>query len=62
MIASLLNRLRLIISRKKSKELDEEIAFHLDQATATRVSTGMAVGEARRQALIEFGGTERTRE
>lgn len=62
MIASLLNRLRLIVSRKKIKELDEEIAFHLDQATATKISTGMAVGEARRQALIEFGGTERTRE
>ena len=61
-MTSLVNRLRLIVSTRKSKELDEEIAFHIEQAIASRVSSGMAAGEARRQALIEFGGTERTRE
>jgi len=46
--------------------LDEEIRFHLDRQTERNLETGMAPGEARRQALIRFGGVgavkERTRD
>ena len=36
--------------------LDEEIRFHIDQQTEKNVRAGMSPDEARRQALIKFGG------
>ncbi len=62
MTSELLTRLRFLIFRKRRSELDEEIEFHLEQAIATRIAAGMDPAEARRQALIEFGGIEPTRE
>jgi len=62
MISELLTRLRFLIPRKKRGELDEELEFHLEQAVTTRIAAGMDSAEARRQALIEFGGIEPTRE
>ncbi|MGA9716743.1 MAG: ABC transporter permease, partial [Acidobacteriaceae bacterium] len=62
MISELFTRLRFLISRKKRSELDEEIEFHLEQAITTRIAAGMDAAEAHRQALIEFGGIEPTRE
>ena len=50
--------------RKRSRqcELDEELRFHLERATEAKIAAGMTTVEARRQALIEFGGVERSRE
>lgn len=62
MISELLTRLRFLILRKRRSELDEEIEFHLTQAIKARVASGMDPAEARRQALIELGGIEPTRE
>jgi putative ABC transport system permease protein len=62
MISEFLTRLRFLIFRKRRSELDEEIAFHLEHAITTRIAAGMNPAEARRQALIEFGGIEPTRE
>jgi putative ABC transport system permease protein len=62
MTSELLTRLRFLIFRKRRSELDEEIEFHLEQAITTRKAAGMDPAEARRQALIEFGGIEPTRE
>jgi putative ABC transport system permease protein len=42
--------------------LDEEIRFHIEQQTEKNQRAGMERGEARRQALIRFGGVERARE
>jgi putative ABC transport system permease protein len=42
--------------------LDEEIRFHVDQQTAKNRRAGMSPEEARRQALLRFGGLERVRE
>ncbi len=42
--------------------LDEEIRFHIDRQTEKNLRAGMSADEARRQALIRFGGVERTRE
>ena len=52
------------IGRRNSLEngLDEEIRFHLDQQTEKNCRTGMSLDEARRQAMLRFGGLERTRE
>ena len=45
--------------------LDDEIRFHIDQQTAKNLRAGMSPDEARRHALIQFGGRagigERTR-
>ncbi len=42
--------------------LDEEIRFHIDRQTEKNLRAGMGPDEARRRALIQFGGVERVRE
>lgn len=44
------------------KELDEEMRFHLEMETAANIERGMSPEEARRQALIEFGGLDKAKE
>jgi putative ABC transport system permease protein len=62
MIREVLNRVRFFLARRKPEELDEELAFHVERETEMRVAAGVSPDEARRQALVEFGGVERTRE
>lgn len=67
MISEWISRLRFflrrdLLVRRRTCELDDELQFHLAQATAMRVAEGMTPEEARRQALIEFGGLEQARE
>ena len=55
--------IRSIARRGRSESrLDEEMRFHLDQQTAKYQRAGMSAEEARRQALIRFGGLERVKE
>ena len=42
--------------------LDEELQFHLDQSIQAYIASGMTPSAARRQALLDFGGLEATRE
>lgn len=42
--------------------LDEELRFHIDQQTEKNVRGGMSPAEARRHALIRFGGLEGVKE
>jgi putative ABC transport system permease protein len=49
-------------SRSLEAGLDEEIRFHLDQQTEKNRRAGMSAEEARRQALLRFGGREHVRE
>jgi putative ABC transport system permease protein len=42
--------------------LDEEIRFHIDRQAEKNLRAGMAADEARRQALIKFGGVDRAKE
>jgi predicted permease len=62
MIGELLTRIRFLLFRKKRSEFDEELRFHLEQSIAVKVAEGTPRAEARRQALIEFGGVESARE
>ena len=55
-------RLRFLVLRRPHAEVDEELRFHLEQSIAANRAAGMTAEEARRQALIEFGGVERARE
>lgn len=57
-----LTRLRFLLFRKRRDELDEELRFHLEQSIAAKMAAGLTAEEARRQALIDFGGVERARE
>jgi predicted permease len=55
--------LRSIGSRRRLEDgLDEEIRFHLDQQVDKNLRAGMSPGEARRQALIRFGGVEKMKD
>ena len=62
MIGELLTRIRFLIFRKKRSEFDEELRFHLERSIAAKVAAGTPAAEARRQALIEFGGVEAARD
>ena len=55
-------RLRFLLFPKKQEELDEELRFHLEQSIQAHVEAGLAPLEARRRAMVEFGGVEGTRE
>ncbi len=48
--------------RKRNRALDEEVQFHLEKQMESNLSAGMGQEEARRQALIAFGGVQQTRE
>ena len=56
-------RLRSVVRRNSVEDgLNEEMRFHIDQQTEKNIGRGMAPSEARRQALIRFGGLERVKE
>ena len=58
-------RLRLrSLFRKDSEdaELDAELQSHLEHEVASNVSAGMSPAEARRAALLKFGGVEQLKE
>jgi putative ABC transport system permease protein len=44
------------------RDLDSELHFHVERQTAANIAAGMPPHEARRQALIEFGGVEQLKE
>ena len=45
-----------------SKKLDTELDFHLDKLTEEKIAAGFSPDEARRQALLDFGGREQAKE
>ncbi|MEP7065592.1 MAG: ABC transporter permease [Gemmatimonadota bacterium] len=58
-----LARIRAIVhGTRADRELDEEICFHLEQEAAKHERSGIPPGEARRRAMVAFGGVTRTRE
>jgi predicted permease len=62
-LAYLWRRLRSPGGRGKLEDrLNDEIRFHVEQQTEKNRRAGMTPDEARRQALIRFGGVEQVRE
>jgi len=58
-----LHRLRsLFLQTQLDGELDAEMATHLELAVEENMQRGMSPEEARRQALIRFGGAEQAKE
>ena len=59
--------LRRLLSRFSSQsnakaDLEDELQFHLEQAAQANRGAGMDATEARRRAMVEFGGVEQARE
>ncbi|MGH7637964.1 MAG: ADOP family duplicated permease [Gemmatimonadaceae bacterium] len=49
----------LIGGRRRERELDEEVRFHIEMETRRNIELGLSDTEARRRALVQFGGVER---
>jgi putative ABC transport system permease protein len=47
---------------RSTAEADEEFAFHIEMETAENMRHGMSRNDARRTALLRFGGTQRFRD
>jgi len=54
--------LRTAARQNSKNNLNEELQFHLEQSIQANLAAGMTANEARRQALLEFGGIEQARE
>ena len=54
--------LALILKGRVEAEMEEEFRFHLQRETEKNIRAGMSPAEARRVALIRFGGVERVKE
>jgi putative ABC transport system permease protein len=59
----ILARIRELFQRRRlERELDDELAFHLECEVAARVARGASPEAARRDAMLAFGGVQRFRE
>jgi macrolide transport system ATP-binding/permease protein len=56
-----LTRLRFLMSPKPNREIDDELQFHIERQAQEYIATGMTPQEARRTAVVEFGGIESVR-
>ncbi len=61
MLREWLTRLRFFLSPKSHREIDDELQFHLERQTEVYIATGMTPQEARRKAIVAFGGIESVR-
>jgi macrolide transport system ATP-binding/permease protein len=52
----------LFRKKKSADEISDELRFHLEKEIELNMARGMSPEEARRQALISFGGVQQTRE
>ena len=52
----------LLQRRRAQRELDEELAFHVEMETRANVERGLSSAEARRKALVDLGGLDQTKE
>ena len=49
-------------NRPADAELDSELRFHIQKLVEEKIASGVAPDEARRQAMLEFGGGEQIKE
>jgi putative ABC transport system permease protein len=62
-LAEAWNRVRSFFQKKeRDVELDEEVASHLEFAVEEKMRNGMTEEEARREALVQFGGVAQAKE
>src|SRR5207245_2917755 len=57
------HRLRSLFRRaRQDRELDAEMSAHLELAVEENLERGLSPAEARRQALVRFGGPQQAKE
>ena len=62
-LARAVRALRALLQRRRQeRELDDEVRHHLELETDANVRRGMSPDEARRAALVSFGGIDQTKE
>src|SRR5208282_5009809 len=52
----------LFPKRASDAQMNSELRFHIDELTDENIAAGMAPNEARRKAILEFGGHEQLKE
>src|SRR6184192_3729053 len=52
----------LLPKRASGRQLDSELRFHIEELTEANIAAGMSPEEARRRAMLEFGGPEQIKE
>jgi len=63
MASRILTALRAIFRKREVEgQLDEEVRFHIEMETRKLAARGLSPQEARRQALMAFGGVEKHKE
>ena len=63
LLARAFRRLRVLLRRRTvEREMNDEMRFHLEMDVAERVAAGATPEQARREALLAFGGVERWKE
>ena len=61
MIKEWLTHLRFLMSPKPHREIDDELQFHIERQAEEYIANGMTPQEARRKAVLAFGGIESVR-
>ena len=61
MLREWLTRLRFLMSPKPSREIDDELRFHIERQAQEYIAAGMTPQEAHRKAVVAFGGVESVR-
>lgn len=61
MLNRLMTRLRLYFASDRHTEVDEELQFHVERELESNIAKGMEPAEARRLAIVAFGGVEKSR-
>jgi putative ABC transport system permease protein len=52
----------ILPKRASDAQMNSELRFHIDELTDENVAAGMSPSEARRRAILEFGGHEQVKE
>ena len=62
-LKSVSNQLRNLFRKDAiERETDQELRFHLERQVATNIAAGLSPEQARRAALLDFGGVEQFKE
>ena len=61
MLREWLTHLRFLMSPKPNREIDDELQFHIERQAEEYIANGLTPQEARRKAVVEFGGVESVR-
>src|SRR5438309_1953077 len=48
--------------RKLDTQFDAELSFHIEQLVREKIQAGLPADQARREAMLEFGGREQMKE